>query len=222
MTSFYHATISAITAGGTLPSLPLPSLPEFASSKKAHHVVLPPPPPPTLWARIVERWRARPYLYASVGGGVAILLAFTATVHLSPAARHWAFTAMPFLKPIYIRTTSGKRPLPQTPRPRLSADGRTRLEAVLILGCDAGSQGREVAKAFEKRGFVVIASVSSVGQIDELERCGNGFIKAIALDTSNVGTKGQTTYRQKQNGPCENADSLHMPDSRSPPAQALS
>lgn len=184
VTSFYYATVNAITAGGTLPSLPLPSLPEFASPKRSQ-AVLPPPPPPTLWARIEDRLSARPYLYGCIGGGSAVLLTFVATVHFSPAARHWVFGTMPFLKPVYLRATSSRRALPQTPRPRLSADGRTRLEAVIVLGCDAGSHGREVARAFEKKGFVVVASVSSVGQIDELERCGNGYIKAIALDTSN-------------------------------------
>jgi saccharopine dehydrogenase-like NADP-dependent oxidoreductase len=60
------------------------------------------------------------------------------------------------------------------------------LESVLILGCNYGSYGREVAKSCEKKGFIVFATVGSLSEIDDLERSGNGYIKALVLDAGNV------------------------------------
>lgn len=112
------------------------------------------------------------------------MLGAMVAVQLSPAFRARLFGAAPILRPIYLKR---RKALPPTPRPRVSADGLHRLEAVLVLGCEPGSYGREVAKAFERHGFIVIASVSSPSEVDELEFCGKGFIKALVLDTSAVG-----------------------------------
>ncbi|CAD6564256.1 MAG: hypothetical protein CYPHOPRED_003234 [Cyphobasidiales sp. Tagirdzhanova-0007] len=182
---YWHATVDAVTAGGTLPGLSLPSL----EALTGRHRVLPPPPPPpspaappSFWQRPLDHLRSRPVLYSVLG---AISLTFSSTIiaiHLFPRFRGRLFAQAPFLRPLYIKQG---RALPSLPRPRLSPDGKHRLEAVLVLGCDYGTYGREVAKAFERKGFVVLASVSHVGEIDELERSGRGFVKALTLDAGN-------------------------------------
>jgi len=151
---------------------------------------LPPPPPApvTYWERTVKHVKGRPYLYSALGGATFTLVSTVIAVHVSPAFRAYLFGSMPFLKPIYLKQ---RRALPSTPRPRTSADGRQRLEIVLVLGCDQGSYGREVAKALERQGFIVIASVSRDSEVDELEIAGKGFINAIVLDENSVSIRAR-------------------------------
>ena len=182
MALYWHATIDAVTAGGTLPGLSLPSL---ESLTRRHHPVPPPPPalPPSFWQRVLRHLRARPSLYSILGCISLTLSSFLIAIHVSPTLRVKAFYHAPCLRSIYFKQ---RKALPVTPRPRLSPDGRHRTEAVLILGCDYGTYGREIAKAFERKGFVVFASVSKAGGIDELERSGNGYIKALTLEAESV------------------------------------
>ena len=168
-----------------MPSLSLPSLPGLREIQErvAPQAVIKAAPPPTWFERVSKHVHRRPYLYAVAGLSSLGILSTVIAMHLSPTIRAKIFDYAPFLTPIYIKR---KKALPVPPRPRLSPDGKHRVEAVLILGADHGTYGREVAKSFEKKGFVVIASVSHASDIDELERCGNGFIKAITLDASRV------------------------------------
>lgn len=198
LVTYLNALHSAVTAGGTLPALPLPSLGMGSYEKR-----LPPAPPvpPTYWESLVKHVKSRPNTY-SILGGISFTFASTMiAVHLSPAFRARLFHVAPLLKPIYIKRRRG---LPPTPRPRLSSDGKHRLEAILVLGCEPGSYGREVAKAFERQGFIVIASVSSASEVDELEFCGKGFIKAIVLDSNEV------SFPQHRSSNMFCADSLHV------------
>lgn len=183
--AYLSALHNAVTAGGTLPALPLPSLGLGSSYEKK--LPSPPPPPPTYWQSLVKHVKSRPYTYSLLGGVSFTVVGTMIAVHLSPAFRAHLFRVAPLLKPIYIKRRRG---LPATPRPRVSSDGKHRLEAVLVLGCEPGSYGREVAKAFERAGFIVIASVSDTSEVDELEFCGKGFIKALVLDPNAVCSSG--------------------------------
>lgn len=184
---YYETLLEAVTAHGTLGGLPLPSL-----SKQPPTPPAPPALPPTAWERLIRHIRLRPWFYALLAGVPFTLTSTFLAVHYSsPSVRSRIFNHAPFLRSAYLSVYSPsgrrrRRALPRTPRPRQSPDGRTRLEAVLLLGCDSGSYGREVARAFEKQGFVVVASVSSQDQVEELEKLGNGNIKAIVLDASDV------------------------------------
>ena len=40
--------------------------------------------------------------------------------------------------------------------------------------------------ALEKKGFIIIASVASPEAVDELERAGKGYVKALVLDPYEV------------------------------------
>jgi hypothetical protein len=40
--------------------------------------------------------------------------------------------------------------------------------------------------ALEKKGFIIIASVASPEAVDELERAGKGYVKALVLDPFEV------------------------------------
>lgn len=175
-----NALQNAVTAGGTLPALPLPS---FGLGSQEKRLPPPPPKPPTHLESVVKHVKARPVTYSLLGGVSLTMLGTAIAVHVSPAFRARLFSTFPLLKPIYLNQ---RRALPSTPRPRVSLDGKHRLEAVLVLGCEPGSYGREVAKAFERQGFIVIASVSSSSEVDELEFSGNGYIKAIVLDSASV------------------------------------
>ncbi|KAK9894603.1 hypothetical protein P389DRAFT_98841 [Cystobasidium minutum MCA 4210] len=180
-----NAVHNAVTAGGTLPALPLPSLSSLGIGNQEKRLPPPPPVPPTCWEQVVKHVKRRPYTYSLLGGVSLTAVGTMIAVHLSPAFRARLFGAFPLLKPIYLNQ---RRALPATPRPRVSPDGKHRLEAVLVLGCEPGSYGREVAKAFERHGFIVIASVSNTSEVDELEFSGNGFIKAIVLDSASSPT----------------------------------
>ena len=71
--------------------------------------------------------------------------------------------------------------------PRPLARG-SRREAVLVLGADRGTLGREIALDLERRGFMVIATVGTVGEVERLQRLGRGHIRALALDAANPST----------------------------------
>lgn len=188
-----NAVFNSITAGGTLPGLP--ALPTSGHSRQTP---APPPVPLTVWEKLLKHIRARPYIYSALAGTSFALFGTFVGVHVSPAFRTRLFSAIPLLKPIYLKQ---RRALPATPRPRLSVDGKYRLEAVVVLGCDAGSYGREVAKALERKGFVVIASVSNIAEVDELEFAGGGYIKAIVLSTAKVSLAELLTLRKPTNPP---------------------
>lgn len=189
----FSSLVDAITAGGTLPAISLPSLSGSSSGKGQRIPILPPPPPPTAYERAIAHVRSRPILYSALAGVTLSLSSLIVAINVSRSARSSIFAHFPALRLLHLRdinsrTHRSRKALPPTPRPRLLADGKHRLEAVLILGCDYGSYGREVAKAFERKGFVVIATVSSASEIDDLERSGSGFIKAIPLDPVDVST----------------------------------
>ncbi|KAH9819005.1 hypothetical protein DFH28DRAFT_957304 [Melampsora americana] len=67
-------------------------------------------------------------------------------------------------------------------RPRYSAGGKTRLEAIVILSADPGTIGYQLAIQLSSAGYIVIASVSGSAHVGSLERDGIGWIKALVLD----------------------------------------
>lgn len=188
-----NGLIDAVTGHGTLlanvPHIPLPS---SSSSPSATSVLArraaTPAVPPTFFQRASRHIKSHVYIYSFLGGSTLTVIATTMVAHYFPAFRARLFGQMPFLKPVYLTATARlrRRPLPPIPRPRLTANGKGRLEAVLVLGADKGSQGREIAKRFEKKGFVVIATVQRQADIEDLEATGNGFIKGIVLDGYSV------------------------------------
>ncbi|GAA5958101.1 hypothetical protein JCM3765_002810 [Sporobolomyces pararoseus] len=165
-----------LTNGGTVP-LPVPSSwLESASS---------PPPPPSIVSpprsSLTPRWiqdvfthlAAHPYVYT-----LATLSATTgATYYYSPR------TLKPLISlilPASVLPVPKNRPMRLLPSTSNVA-AEIRKEAVLVLGADT-FQGREIALDLEKRGWVVIATVSDPDQVDRLEREGRGWIKVLVLD----------------------------------------
>ncbi|GAA5987638.1 hypothetical protein JCM5350_001904 [Sporobolomyces pararoseus] len=176
-----------LTNGGTVP-LPVPS-------SWLESVSSPPTPPPSSIvspprSSLTPRWvqdvfthlASHPYLYT-----LATLSATTgATCYYSPQ------TLKPLLSlilPASVLPVPKNRPmrlLPSTTSNGQRYNGvaaEIRKEAVLVLGADT-FQGREIAFDLEKRGWVVIATVSDPDQVDKLEREGRGWIKVLVLDPS--------------------------------------
>ncbi|KAH8925919.1 hypothetical protein BT69DRAFT_1348396 [Atractiella rhizophila] len=68
-------------------------------------------------------------------------------------------------------------------RPLRDPSGDVR-ETMLIVGVEKGSVGEELARWFEKRGWVTICATAKVGEVEELERRGNGKRKVIVLEAA--------------------------------------
>lgn len=57
---------------------------------------------------------------------------------------------------------------------------------LVILGVDTVSYGAAVVQDFQKSGYIVIASVFSGEAADDLERYGEGYVRALVLDAEEV------------------------------------
>ncbi|KAL8293130.1 hypothetical protein RQP46_000824 [Phenoliferia psychrophenolica] len=158
-----------VTQGGTLPPLP-----EFPSSWAPLPLAPPPPPPPPSSAlyRVEVQIRLHPYLGAflttsALAGG---------SYYLFPNQFNRAILRpLTQLLPVAV--------LPESSRPaRVVGPNQAELrkEVVLVLGADGPA--RELALDLERRGFVVIATVSTPAECDVLERRSRGWIKALVLD----------------------------------------
>ncbi|KAI0273417.1 hypothetical protein BC834DRAFT_853716 [Gloeopeniophorella convolvens] len=70
-------------------------------------------------------------------------------------------------------------------RPRLArrghSSGHERRQVVVVLGADL-EPARQLALALEKKGFIIIASVSVPEAVDELEHAGKGYVRALVLN----------------------------------------
>ncbi|GAA6023036.1 hypothetical protein JCM11491_000369 [Sporobolomyces phaffii] len=166
-----------LTNGGTVP-LPVPA--SWLESASA----TPPPPPPAptslplslsspRWLQDLLAHLARyPYPYA-----LAALSATTgATYYYSPRT----LDPLVSLLPAEVLPPRKNRPLRLLPSTH-GVPAEVRKEAALVLGADS-VQGREIALDLEKRGWVVIATVSDPDMVDKLEREGRGWIKVLVLD----------------------------------------
>ncbi|KAI5476196.1 short-chain dehydrogenase/reductase SDR family protein [Pseudohyphozyma bogoriensis] len=156
-----------ITQGGTLASLP--EIPKFSAAP-------PPPPPPP--ARSCFRPNKYHLLVAGTGVAGAVCYLYPNTVKK---------TVLPVVTPL-LRPLKGFVPvalLPATDRP-LKTKGvhgeEICKEAVLVLGAEG--VGAELALDFERRGFVVIATVSSPAEVDVLEKKSRGWMKVLVLDST--------------------------------------
>ncbi|KAI8445270.1 hypothetical protein BY996DRAFT_6434745 [Phakopsora pachyrhizi] len=71
------------------------------------------------------------------------------------------------------------------PNPRSDiGPGSNRLEALVLLGADPGSPAHLLSLHLASIGYVVIASVSRIEYVAQLEREGLGWVKALVLDHS--------------------------------------
>lgn len=71
----------------------------------------------------------------------------------------------------------------------LTAIATTLLHLVIhpvILGVDTVPYGAAVVQDFQKSGYIVIASVFSGEAADDLERYGEGYVRALVLDAEEV------------------------------------
>ncbi|GAA6062450.1 hypothetical protein JCM10212_005353 [Sporobolomyces blumeae] len=178
--------IDKLTNGGTVP-LPVPaSWLELAHPSPAPAVVSPPAPPRfsdrvhRLVTDLVSHVRLHPYLYA-----LATVSATTgATYYWSPR------TLRPFaaLVPASLLPPVQDRPLRLLPSTH-GVPAEVRKEAALVLGADT-VQGREIALDLEKRGWVVIGTVSDPASVDRLEKDGRGWIKVLVLDPTESSSVG--------------------------------
>ncbi|GAA6005016.1 uncharacterized protein JCM10292_002599 [Rhodotorula paludigena] len=96
--------------------------------------------------------------------------------------------ALERLVPLALLPDPKHRPLRLVPAQHGVA-GEVRKEAVVVLGADS-PHGTDLALDLERRGFVVVATVSDPAQVDVLEKLGRGWLKVLVLDpheSSSVG-----------------------------------
>jgi len=168
-----------LTNGGTVP-LPVPSSwLESSSSPPCPPPLVTSPPStrvPQWFKHFLNHLAEHPYIYST-----ALLSATTgATYYYSPK------TLQPLISylPASILLPPKHRPLRLLPNTHGVA-AEVRKECALVLGADS-IEGREIALDLEKKGWVVIATVSDPDQVDRLERQGRGWIKVLVLDPSEV------------------------------------
>ena len=147
-------------------SLPLPHVLQHKTEP-----LLPPPMPPTVTEKLVARIRGRPFLATAVIG----LVLPCASYACYQSYLYFRYSQLPFR----LAQTTIKRPL-------TSGEDSSRLEAVLILGCDQGSLAHQLALDLAGRGFVVFATVSDEDELRALEISGKGYVKALLLDPQDV------------------------------------
>lgn len=122
----------------------------------------PPPEPPSQWERITHQLSTHKYLV----GGVGLVVSAVPAYYLCKRMYPQSFTAPP------------ARPL---------CNGQIRLEAVLVLGADPGSPGFGLARDLAgRKNLIVLASVSSPADGQQLERGAGGWLKALVLDPTDV------------------------------------
>lgn len=119
-----------------------------------------PLPPPTPWEKFTSQLSQHKYLVGGVG------LAVTAV----PA---WY---------IYRRVY----PPPEVPS-RPLCNGNSRIEAVLVLGADLQTPGFALARDLAlRKNFIVLATVTTPADGQQLERETNGWLKALVFNPVDV------------------------------------
>lgn len=168
-----------LTNGGTVP-LPVPSswLEAASPSPSPPSIVTSPPSStyPQWFKHLLNHLAQHPYIYST-----ALLSATTgATYYYSPKTLQPLISYLPasFLPP------PKHRPLRLLPATHGVA-AEVRKECALVLGADS-VEGREIALDLEKKGWVVICTVSDPDQVDRLERQGRGWMKVLVLDPTEV------------------------------------
>jgi NAD(P)-dependent dehydrogenase (short-subunit alcohol dehydrogenase family) len=121
----------------------------------------------------IDAVRRHPYIF-----GAALTSLLSAYCYYRPPA---FFRRVPGLRTLVVPRSKA------VVRPRRLTDG-TRLDAVLVLGAERGSLGREIALDLERRGLIVLATVPDAGEVEALERLGRGHLKALVLDPTDPGT----------------------------------
>ncbi|BGO89500.1 hypothetical protein NBRC10512_003960 [Rhodotorula toruloides] len=177
----FRTLVDKITNQGTLP-IPDPRgwLPDQLNPST------PPPPPPapassraSSWLRALGSHAAEhPLVYSAVAVGVT----GGASYYFFPQATLGAVSPLARLVPLAILPDPKNRPLRLLPATHGVA-GEVRKEAIVVLGADS-PQGREIALDLERRGFVVVATVSEPAEADVLEKLGRGWIKVLVLDVN--------------------------------------
>lgn len=162
-----------VTNNGTLPSIDRQSITSIWIGEPAKP---PPPHPKGALAKVADRVRQHWLLLAAVAVGGTI-----GTVYVYNPALIQSALVKPLKK--HSRKFLPLALLPPSDRPKRTSD--TRKEAVILLGAD-GQVGADIATDLESRGFVVIASVSHHSHVEQLEKQGRGFIKALVLDPFQV------------------------------------
>lgn len=145
--------------GPTIPEIRLPVLGDFEIPPPPP----PPPPPPTSLIDTATDWAAEnPWKASGVGAsvvGIGLLVGYSAYRERSQSRFHR----------------------------RYHAANHERRQVVVVLGGDH-PVALPLILALEKKGFIIIASVATPEAVDELERAGKGYVKALVLDPFEPGT----------------------------------
>ncbi|GAA5851394.1 hypothetical protein JCM3766R1_000622 [Sporobolomyces carnicolor] len=167
-----------LTNGGTVP-LPVPA--SWLESNPDPPAVVATPPAsssfrsPLVLVRDAAAHLARhPYPYAFATASIAT----GATWYYSPKTLRPLFA---LVVPASVLPAPKNRPARVLPSTKNRVAAEARKECALVLGADTVA-GREIALDLEKRGWVVIATVSDPDEVDRLEREGRGWIKVLVLD----------------------------------------
>ncbi|KAK0239750.1 hypothetical protein EDD85DRAFT_823179 [Armillaria nabsnona] len=121
----------------------------------------PPPPPPATWVENTADWIERnPW----TTGGIAVGVVGTGLLVGYGG--------------VYMRTVRARR---------LKALATEKRQVVVVLGGDA-PLGLPLISDLERKGYIVIASVSTPEAADLLERQSHGFVRALVLDPTETGT----------------------------------
>lgn len=171
-----------LTNGGTVP-LPVPA--SWLESNPDPPAVVATPPAsssfrsPLVLVRDAAAHLARhPYPYAFATASIAT----GATWYYSPKTLRPLFA---LVVPASVLPAPKNRPARVLPSTKNRVAAEARKECALVLGADTVA-GREIALDLEKRGWVVIATVSDPDEVDRLEREGRGWIKVLVLDPREV------------------------------------
>ncbi|KAI0934619.1 hypothetical protein AcV5_006402 [Taiwanofungus camphoratus] len=121
----------------------------------------PPPPPRSLWAQAADWVSEHPWTAAgiSVGVGAGLLVGYR-SFHLKHNARSRR-----------VRATASME----------------RRQVVVVLGGDMSS-GLPLILELEKKGYIIITSVSTPEAVDEVERKCHGYVRALVLDPAEPDT----------------------------------
>ncbi|BGP45869.1 hypothetical protein JCM10450v2_001704 [Rhodotorula kratochvilovae] len=173
-----HATLSDLVDKLTLrQGVPNPRdwLPDALTPAPAAPAPPPPPPPrsPSWLGAVAGHAGAHPWAYTVAALGLSGGAAYA----LAPAHTARVLTR---LVPRALLPDPKHRPLRLLPAEHGVA-AEVRKEAVIVLGADS-PQGRDIALDLERRGFVVVATVTDPREVDVLEKLSRGWIKALVLD----------------------------------------
>ncbi|EMD37938.1 hypothetical protein CERSUDRAFT_113080 [Gelatoporia subvermispora B] len=122
----------------------------------------PPPPPRTFWDKSADWVAEHPWRTAGIGIGIvgASLLVGYGSIK-------------------FVNSTRAKKV-------KLTSSGETK-QVIIVLGGDVAS-GLPLILELEKKGYIVIASVSTPEAADKIEQACNGYVRALVLDPSEPDT----------------------------------